>query len=119
VHAASDIGIEGDVLYGPRQVQALVAVATASLHFTNGTTSTLTVAVRYPDQGNEFVLQSKIEPGMTSVTRSDVFPGNTCSDRGVLIARDSSGAEVARRAGRVCKGDAWVITTGGFATPSD
>jgi len=59
----------------------------ASLHFTNGTTSTLTVAVRYPDQGNEFVLQSKIEPGMTSVTRSDVFPGNTCSDRGVLIAR--------------------------------
>ena len=70
----------------------------------NGTNGPIDIVVRYPDTGHEYVLQPNIEPGTTSVTRSDVYPGDACSDRGVLIARDANGTEIARRPGRIRKG---------------
>lgn len=88
------------------------------LRFENHTASSVHVDVLYPDTGQEFELQTAIEPGQTSVTRSDVYPGNPCSDRGVLIARDDQGREVARRSGRLCKGDTWVIEGRQTTSPS-
>ena len=87
-----------------------------SLHFTNATDGSLEVVLLNPATGSEYVMEPKIEPGTTSVTRSDVYPGGPCSDRGILVARDAHGIEVARRTGRICKGDTWVIEVSG--TPS-
>lgn len=88
------------------------------LHFSNRTDGPIDVAVLYPDTNHEFVLESGIKPGTTSVTRSDVYPSSTCSDRGVLIARDAQGTEIARRTGEICKGDTWVIGGQASASPS-
>jgi hypothetical protein len=88
------------------------------LRFENRTVVRVQVLVLYPDTGNEFTLQTAIEPGKTAVTRSDVYPGGPCSDRGVLIARDDQGREVARRAGQLCKGDTWVIEGPRTTSPS-
>jgi hypothetical protein len=83
------------------------------LHFTNATVVAIEVVLLYPDTGHEFVMEQEIKPGTTSVTRSDVYPANVCSDRGILIARDADGVELARRTGRICKGDVWVIDGSG------
>src|SRR5438045_755161 len=83
------------------------------LHFTNATRSPIEVVLLNPATGQEYVMESEIKPGTTSVTRSDVYPGDVCSDRGVLIARDADGGELARRTGRICKGDVWVIEGSG------
>ena len=84
------------------------------LHFTNATQETIEVVLLNPSTRSEYVMQPKIEPGTTSVTRSDVYPGDTCSDRGILVARDANGIELARRTGRICKGDTWVIEVSGL-----
>ena len=80
------------------------------LRFVNHSDRVIDVYVLYPDTGHEFDLAPGINPGQTSATRSDVYPGDNCSDRGVFIARDQQGREVARRSGRFCRGDTWVIS---------
>jgi hypothetical protein len=80
-----------------------------NVRFANHTNQVIDVIVLNPETGYEFVLQPGIEPGETTVTRSDLYPGDPCSDRGVLIARDQQGHELARRSGRFCKGDTWVV----------
>ena len=93
-------------------------VGNVSLHFTNQTSGPIEVILINPATGSEYVMEPEIKPGSTSVTRSDVYPGDTCSDRGVLIARDARGTEIARRTGRICKGDTWVIGGQPAASPS-
>jgi len=79
------------------------------LYVTNSTSGPVKVTLLHPDTGFEYVMEADIEPGATSWTRSDVYPGARCSDRGTLVARDPRGKEVARRTGRICQGDTWVI----------
>jgi hypothetical protein len=52
---------------------------------------------------------SGIGPGHTATVASVTWPGKDCSAAGILIARDRQGTEVARRSGRMCPGDAWVV----------
>ena len=79
------------------------------LILTNRADRDIDVFLMYPDTGQESILQKDIREGETSATRSDIYPGAACSSRGVLIARDKRGAEVARRTGLLCPGDTWVI----------
>lgn len=88
------------------------------LHFSNQTSGPIEVVLINPATGSEYVMESEVKPGTTSVTRSDVYPGDPCSDRGVLIARDAQGTEIARRTGQICKGDTWVIGGQASASPS-
>ena len=83
------------------------------IHFENRTDRVIDVILVNPDTGNEYDLQPDIQPGTTTSTRSDVYPGSPCTDRGTLIARDNNGIEVGRRTDRFCKGDTWVIEVGG------
>jgi|tagenome__1003787_1003787.scaffolds.fasta_scaffold20412447_2 hypothetical protein len=86
------------------------------LHITNATGTPIEIVLLNPATGSEYVMEREINAGKTSTTRSDVYPGEDCSDRGILVARDTQGIEVGRRTGRICKGDAWVIASSG--TPS-
>jgi hypothetical protein len=86
------------------------------LRFTNNTDRVLNVAVHRTDTGVDFDLRSDVKPGETAVLRGDLYPGSQCSESGVLIARDTQGAEVARKEGRTCPGDTWVV---GQAQSSD
>lgn len=79
------------------------------LHFTNDTNGAVEVVLLNPATGSEYVMEPEIRSGTTSTTRSDVYPGDPCSDLGILIARDAAGAEIARRTGQICKGDTWII----------
>lgn len=88
------------------------------LHFTNSTDGPIEIVLLDPTTGNEYLMESEIKAGMTSVTRSDVYPGTPCAARGVLIARDVSGSEIARRTGEICKGDTWVVRDETRASPS-
>src|SRR4051794_4962946 len=85
------------------------------LHFRNDTQHVVDVSVLNPDSNFEDVIERDIQPGQTTTSRGDVFPGARCSNRGVLIARDKQGKEVARHTGNTCPGDTWIIQT---AAPS-
>jgi len=49
-----------------------------------------------------------------SVIRSDIFPGGSCSSRADLVARDTTGTELARTIGQICPGDDWLVDSSGF-----
>lgn len=105
------------MLAAPLAMLAIVALLTGCsdqggnvyLHFTNATEGPIEVVMLNPATGSEYVMEPEIKPGTTSVTRSDVYPGDVCSDRGILIARDARGTELARTTGQICKGDVWLI----------
>jgi hypothetical protein len=88
------------------------------LHFSNQTSEPIEVILINPATGSEYVMEPEIKAGTTSVTRSDVYPGSPCSDRGILVARDAQGIEIARRTGQICKGDTWVIGGSPSNSPS-
>ena len=88
------------------------------LHFTNSTDGPIEVVLLNPTTGSEYVMEPEIKAGTTSISRSDVYPGDPCSDRGVLIARNEAGTDIARRTGKICKGDTWVIREEIRASPS-
>jgi hypothetical protein len=71
--------------------------------------------VHFAATGDEFVYLKDLAPGETNGRGSDVYPGSACSSLGTLIAKDKAGVEIARREGRTCPGDTWVITV---AAPS-
>ena len=79
------------------------------LNLTNSADRDVDVFLLYPDTGQDLMFQKDIRRGETSATRSDIYPQAACSSRGVLIARDKQGREVARRTGRLCPGDTWII----------
>jgi hypothetical protein len=88
------------------------------LHFTNATAGPVDVILVSAEAGSDYVMADDLQPGATSVTRSDVYPGTPCNNRGVLIARDPTGREVARRTGTICKGDTWTIEAPPSPSPS-
>jgi hypothetical protein len=53
-------------------------------------------------------------PEANSVIRSDLFPGGSCSTRADLVARDTTGKELARTTGQICPGDDWLVDASGF-----
>jgi hypothetical protein len=86
---------------------------TLVLHFRNETNKALDVFLLNPDTNQESAMQRDIRPNETTITRGDIFPGASCSSRGILIARDKQGNEIARHTGNTCPGETWVIEASG------
>ena len=76
---------------GARQYKPCTDQSALVLYFRNDTDRVIDVFVLYPDSGHDGELQSDVQRGETSITRGDLYPGSSCSERGVFIARDQSG----------------------------
>jgi hypothetical protein len=76
-----------------------------AVQFRNDTTQTISVVHEAPT-GQEAIIVHAIRPGQ--VGSDDAVAGGHCTI-GVLIARDESGNEVARRTEPLCLGDTWSI----------
>lgn len=77
------------------------------IRFENHTEVEVTVFYQNPS-GEESKLQSGIGPGEAGQT--SFFPTTTCTP-GALIARDTSGNDIARFDGPVCRPSTWVINS--------
>lgn len=106
------------MMFGALVVACSDQVGDVYVHFSNKTNGPIDIVVLYPDTNQEYVLETGIAAGTTSVTRSDVYPNAPCADRGILIARDAQGSEIARRTGQICKGDTWNVGGAPSASPS-
>lgn len=77
----------------------------SGVEFQNRTDVTVEVVVRY-ETGEESSLLTQLKPG--TVVTVDRF-STDCSLVGAYIARNAAGQEIARREGRICRPDQWVI----------
>jgi hypothetical protein len=82
--------------------------------FQNQTTETVDV-VYLPPTGVEAVIVHAIGPGQ--VGSDDAVAGGKCTI-GVLIARNETGQEVARRTEPLCLGETWLIVADGGGSPA-
>jgi hypothetical protein len=81
----------------------------AGLRFTNHTDRTVTVTA-IDATGHELAepIIHALKPG-EAIVANDRFLVSACSDAYTLVALDEHGAEIARRAGRICAPGDWVI----------
>lgn len=82
--------------------------------FKNETAETVDVVYQSP-AGVEAVIVHAIGPG--HVGSDDAVAGGKCTI-GVLIARNETGKEVARRSEPLCLGETWLIVADGGASPA-
>jgi hypothetical protein len=73
--------------------------------FRNDTSETVSVVSRSPT-GTEGTITRSIGPGQSS--SDDAVAGGGCTI-GVLIARNETGVEIARRSEPLCLGETWSI----------
>jgi hypothetical protein len=77
-----------------------------------------TLNISYVDSGGERVVVHGIGPGqMTPVEAVNLQKEDGYCTTGILVARDSSGAEVARRTEPICNHEQWVNLPGLVVEP--
>jgi hypothetical protein len=76
----------------------------------------LTVNIYYAYDGKEQLYASRLGPGQKVPIQGLLENGSAC--RGPLIARDSSGVEVARHSDPICNHETWVIETQPTPSPT-
>jgi hypothetical protein len=69
------------------------------------------LSIYYVLEGQERRIVTKLDPGYSAFISGPVLLGPDDCSKGDLIARDSSGAEVARRTEPICNHEKWVIGT--------